>query len=743
MFSDIVGYSSLMGSDENLAFKLLRKNREIHKQLIKKFNGELIKEMGDGMLVSFQLASYAVRCAQAIQFEAIKNHIPLKIGIHEGEMVFEEGDVFGDGVNIASRLQESTKEGCISISGVVYNDVKNKKDIYTEYIGEETFKNVADPIKVYKTSCDEKSIREFIPEKLEKKDDRREPFYTKPIFKYGSVSTTVIALVIFLLFYGGTSLPFEERDWIVITDFENLTEESIFDHSLNTAFSLSVSQSRHINVIARQRLIDALKRMKRDDIEYIDEETGREIAIREGVKICIIPSISRVGMQYILTANIQEAETGEILRAEVLYAESQNKIINKLDQLSKRIRRNLGESNYKILQQSKPLEKVTTSSLDALKEYSLGREKRINLQVDEAITHYKNAIRIDSNFTAAKASLGNVLLEMFGREEGIKWMNEAILSINDLTEGEKYRILASYAVNVENDLDKGVEYTKTLLELYPDDPVPHNSLGYYFQKQGYYEKAVEECKTALRIDPYYMQSYANLIWTYLSYLGNMDSAITWSNRMIKVSPENAWGYNYLGSAYVGKGDLEKAEAEFLKGKNINSDILWDWGLYRLSHVYQLQGKYESAIDVLEEILKKNPEEYPAHQVLGIYYNLMGKNEIARNHFLEYKKIAKTWFDDDPDDPNSFIFYGIALTYLGEKKAGWEIGKRALELDSTVHFNFSKLLAVQGRKDEALDHLEKALENGFRDLVWLKLDPDLLALHKEERFEELINEYFDI
>jgi class 3 adenylate cyclase len=77
MFSDIVGYTSLRGSDENLAFKLLRNNREIHKRLIKKFQGILIKEMGDGMLASFQLASYAVRCAQAIQFEAEKNKIPL------------------------------------------------------------------------------------------------------------------------------------------------------------------------------------------------------------------------------------------------------------------------------------------------------------------------------------------------------------------------------------------------------------------------------------------------------------------------------------------------------------------------------------------------------------------------------------------------------------------------------------------------------------------------------------------
>ena len=85
--------------------------------------------MGDGMLISFELASAAVRCAQAIQQEAKKKDIPLKIGIHEGEMVFEGADVLGDGVNVASRLQEISKEGCITISGTVYRDVKNKSDI--------------------------------------------------------------------------------------------------------------------------------------------------------------------------------------------------------------------------------------------------------------------------------------------------------------------------------------------------------------------------------------------------------------------------------------------------------------------------------------------------------------------------------------------------------------------------------------------------------------------------------------
>ena len=162
MFTDIVGYTALMGKDEDLAFQMLRKNRNIHKPVIKKFYGEWLKEMGDGILASFESASDAVRCASEIQFLAKKEGVPLRIGIHEGEVVFEDGDVLGDGVNLASRLQESAEEGCIVVSGAVYKNVKNKKDIITEFIREESFKNVEEPEKIYLVNCDEQFVKDSI-----------------------------------------------------------------------------------------------------------------------------------------------------------------------------------------------------------------------------------------------------------------------------------------------------------------------------------------------------------------------------------------------------------------------------------------------------------------------------------------------------------------------------------------------------------------------------------------------------
>jgi len=126
MFTDIVGYTALMGEDEQKAFELLRKNRQLQKPLIEKFSGSWIKEIGDGVLASFSTATDAVMCAIEIQ-RACKDidELKLRIGIHLGEVVFEDNDVFGDGVNIASRLQTLAPIGGIWISEAVYKNVSN------------------------------------------------------------------------------------------------------------------------------------------------------------------------------------------------------------------------------------------------------------------------------------------------------------------------------------------------------------------------------------------------------------------------------------------------------------------------------------------------------------------------------------------------------------------------------------------------------------------------------------------
>jgi len=150
MFTDIVGYTALMGKDESKAMEVLDKSQKKIKPLVEKYNGSWLKEMGDGYLSSFRSVMEAVNCALSIIKGLQEEEYKVRIGIHVGDVIFKGGDVFGDGVNIASRIQSIGQKEGIYISEVVYDNVKNKKGVSTESLGEKSLKNVEKPIKIFK-----------------------------------------------------------------------------------------------------------------------------------------------------------------------------------------------------------------------------------------------------------------------------------------------------------------------------------------------------------------------------------------------------------------------------------------------------------------------------------------------------------------------------------------------------------------------------------------------------------------
>jgi class 3 adenylate cyclase len=150
MFSDIVGYTSIMHQDERAALRVLDANTRIHREALARFGGHLLKELGDGVLASFDSVSNAVACAKEIQAAvASENGHQVRIGIHLGEVVQSGRDVLGDGVNIASRLQGEAEPGTIVVSEAVYSNVKNKGDVTATDIGERQLKHVAGPVRLY------------------------------------------------------------------------------------------------------------------------------------------------------------------------------------------------------------------------------------------------------------------------------------------------------------------------------------------------------------------------------------------------------------------------------------------------------------------------------------------------------------------------------------------------------------------------------------------------------------------
>ena len=194
MFTDIVGYTTLMGEDEERAFELLKKNRLVQRPLIEKYNGRCIKEIGDGLLACFVTVSDAVNCAMKIQ-KACQNvqDLKLRIGIHQGEVVFEDEDVFGDGVNIASRLESIAPIGGIYISESVFRNIQNKKGIDSEFVKEETLKNVKYPVKIYQVKVKGIEVVEITS------DQDSSQQHSRPISKKSYVNKTTLSILLLII----------------------------------------------------------------------------------------------------------------------------------------------------------------------------------------------------------------------------------------------------------------------------------------------------------------------------------------------------------------------------------------------------------------------------------------------------------------------------------------------------------------------------------------------------------------
>jgi tetratricopeptide (TPR) repeat protein len=630
-------------------------------------------------------------------------------------------------VTILTWIYDITPEGIIKTSDrEQLQAVENPDSEYPLSDWNSTVSQSSDNLVTYNTkSYPQKSFKS-------RKKDRA--------YGYSSLIVIIAAIVLFT-FLSANNVPFRKRDWIVITDFENQTNDPIFDKSLYTAFSIATNQSRYINILPRSRMLETLSRMQIDDQEFIDDQKGREIAIREGIDLYLVPGITEIGNKYAITAKIFESESGNMLRSQVIYADTKDEILNKLDKLTRKIRRDLGESRFVISQQDKPLADVTTQSLEALKLYSLGIENHQNNNIGKARDYYKEALSIDTGFTAAKASLGGILVESYNDEKGREYLNQAIKSIDNLTEIERLSILAFYAINVENDLSKGIEYTKMVTELYPDNSTARNNLGWYYYNSGEYKESLRQYKEAVRIYPQMAISYIVIERNYLEKLGMADSAFIWAEKMISDNPDNSWSYFYLGSSLFTLDSLEEAQNSFLKARDLDPHNILN--LYRLAHIYRARGLYEEAIKTLETILEINNTEYAAYSDIGFNYKLMGKKEEARIYFQKFKEYAtEVWLKNWPDLPATYISIASVTAHLNEMDLSNQMLQKAISLDSTKHFEFAVILSAQGNISKSLDELEMALKNGYRHLTWIKMHPDIQKLEDEPRYQDLIREYFD-
>jgi tetratricopeptide (TPR) repeat protein/predicted Ser/Thr protein kinase len=326
-----------------------------------------------------------------------------------------------------------------------------------------------------------------------------------------------------LYFRSRQSAKLTEKDSILLADFVNTTGDGVFDGTLKQALAVQLEQSPYLNILPESRIHEALRYMGRSGDERVTSDVAREICQREGVKAMLLGSISSLGSHYVVTLEAVSAQNGDSLAREQAEAESKEKVLKSLDGAASRLREKLGESIGSVQKFATPLEAATTSSLEALKEFSLGETEHGKFNDEGAIPHMKRAVELDPNFAMALAVLGVANSNTGHSKEGSEYIQKAFEVKDRASEREKSYISSHYYGTVTRQEDKDRETLEQWSQAYPRDNVPLDNLALAEQDVGNHEKALGYALAAMRIDPKDPYAYQNVAAAY-QYLNRYDEA---------------------------------------------------------------------------------------------------------------------------------------------------------------------------------------------------------------------------
>ena len=589
MFTDIVGYTALMGNDEQKAFEFLKMNRNIQKPIIEQYNGRWIKELGDGVMASFNTVSDSVNAAIKIQ-EACNNsnNFQLRIGIHLGEVVFENDDVFGDGVNIASRIQAVANPGCIYISESVQNNVSNKQGIVTRYIKQETLKNVKEPVRIYEVMVTPSNV------------------FSNPMMQKQSQKSAAKSIVV---------LPFEnmspEKDQDYFCD--GITEEII-------------------NTLAH---IDSLKVIARTTSfsfkgKYIDvRNIGKEL----GVDTILEGSLRKSGDRLRITAQLIRVSDGTHIWSEK-YDREMKDIFEIQDELSLAIVEELKIQLFE--EERKQILKNNTENLAAYNYYLKGRyywnNSRTKEGIEKTIRYYEQAIEADPDYALAYAGLA--IAHTVAADWGFmqakkvlpkikKFQNKALELDNSLAENHS-SLMYSYAF-IEWKWQKAeVEYTKSV-DLNPNSPEVHHIYAIFQVCVGNFDKAIEHNNLARELDP--LSLIFNFACGLILYMSRQyDESIRQFRKTLSINNNFIPAYFWASFCYLQKGQYEESIEEY---KNVLlRDTQTEKFVPVIDEIFRKSGIKGFLNWLVDEGIKYYPEIYNQPYYLTVCYALLNEKEKA-------------------------------------------------------------------------------------------------------------------
>ena len=539
--ADVVGYSRLIREDEAGTLATLKADRErLIEPKVAERNGRIVKLMGDGLLIEFPSAVEAVRCAVEIQHligeRSIdvpeEKRIAYRVGINIGDIVVEDDDIYGDGVNVAARLEGLAEPSGICVARNVFNQVKDKLDLTIEHLGERKVKNIAEPVTVYRVVLDDKAAALVTPV-IQRAGKTERPRWI----------VAAVAVIVLLVAAGGTfwwqpwapdvepasvermAFPLPDRPSIAVLPFDNLSgdpEQEYFADGVTEDLTINLSKISGLFVIARNSAF-AYKGKQTD---------ARAIARELGVKYVLEGSVRRAGQRVRVSARLVDADSGLLLWSEK-FDDERDDIFAVQDTITQRIAgmliTNLRQEEIK-RSSAKPTENLDAYDLILKGRAQLTRASRRSNR--DARRMFDRAIKLDPNYAAAYAWLARAHSQM-AADGWTEFPGEALKRADELATKaltidpelvEAHRTLGRvYAMQFQ--LERAITEIDRALALNPSDAEAHGDRGMILLWAGRLEEAVTSSETAFKFDPNLRSDYVFAYGLALYSLGRHEDAI--------------------------------------------------------------------------------------------------------------------------------------------------------------------------------------------------------------------------
>ena len=301
-----------------------------------------------------------------------------------------------------------------------------------------------------------------------------------------------------------------DKDTIVLADFANRTGDPLFDDMLKTALNVALRQSPFLSVLSDDDVAKTLQGMTRPASTPLTPEVTREVCQRVQSKAYVAGSIATLGGEYVLGLKAVNCQSGETLAQTQVTAASKEKVLDALGEAASKLRGELGESLATVQRFDIPLGEATTSSLEALKAYSLGGTTRSEKGPAASLPYFQRAIELDPNFATGYVALGEAYNDLGEQGRASEYLSKAFQLREHASEGEKLNLAGDYYEIVTGELDKAAQAFQAEIASYPREFEGYGDLGNVFAQQGQYEKAAESTRQAQLLAPDAQPIYGGL-----------------------------------------------------------------------------------------------------------------------------------------------------------------------------------------------------------------------------------------